>query len=153
MNATFYVNNSPKDNVDKALTLVANAEIKLLRGTSMVNPVITFQGSLPTFNYVYLSDFDRYYYVEDITNVLDNMWSIAMHVDVLMSHKVALRNNTGLIGRQEFVYEPYLRDNMVPKTNDTKQYIKKFTNGIEFTNANKVVFVNPYANYLASQST
>ena len=119
----------------------------------MVNPVITYQGPLPTFNYVYLSDFDRYYYVEDITNVLEDMWSISMHVDVLMSHKSAIRNNIGLVGRQEFVYEPYLRDNMVPKTNDTKQFIKKFTNGISFANANKIVFVNPYANYLASQNS
>ena len=147
MNATLYTNNSPKENVSKSLTQVATATINLLEQTSITNPKIVYEGADINFDYIYIQELGRYYYVVEAVSLVTGIWQITCKEDVLETYASQIKNHSALIERQEFTYNPYLKDNLVPMANDTEQYIKKFTNGIEFTDTYNVILVNPYIDY------
>lgn len=71
-------------------------------------------------NYVYIPDFNRYYFIEDIVSIRNNLWRINMHVDVLMSYKNAILNTSAFISRNENIYNDdivdELRDFEYPKS-------------------------------------
>lgn len=43
--------------------------------------------ALPEFNYAYIPDFNRYYFVSEIVSVRTGLWRVSMRCDVLMSFK------------------------------------------------------------------
>lgn len=64
-------------------------------------------------NYVYIPDFNRYYFINDIISIRNNMWRLNMHVDVLMSYKKEIGKTYALVSRNEFVYNKLLEDNKI----------------------------------------
>ena len=86
---------------------------QLRERSSVVNPTITIEypeGSTPSFNYVYIPSFERYYYVTEIVFINNNLWSISLSVDVLMSFASDIILMYAEIERQEFVYNQELVD-------------------------------------------
>jgi len=63
-------------------------------------------------NYVYIPDFNRYYFINDITSVRQNLWRLSLHVDVLMSYKKEILNTKAFISRNEFIYNDKLVDEL-----------------------------------------
>lgn len=56
--------------------------------TSISQPVIDVETStVPRYNYAYIPDFCRYYYIDSKENVGFNLWRLHLTVDVLMSFK------------------------------------------------------------------
>lgn len=45
-----------------------------------------------TYNYCYISEFGRYYFINNITSVRNGLWKIDCSVDVLMSYKTSILN-------------------------------------------------------------
>lgn len=111
-----YKSSAEKNKVDKT------SEIKLwttpfIQGTlkqscSMIDPVILFEFSAyPDFNYVQIPQFgNRYYFVVGITSVQKNIWEISMKCDVLMTYKQRIKAMQAVVARQEFNFDPDLRD-------------------------------------------
>lgn len=64
-------------------------------------------------NYAYIPLFNRYYVINDIISVRLNVWQIRLSVDVLMSYKNQIRNLYAFINRNEFIYNKYIKDDMV----------------------------------------
>ena len=64
-------------------------------------------------NYVYIPDFNRYYFINDITSVRQNLWRLSLHVDVLMSYKNEINNTNAFVSRNEFNYDPMVRDDEI----------------------------------------
>ena len=64
-------------------------------------------------NYVYIPDFNRYYFINDITSVRQNLWTLSLHVDVLMSYKKEISNTKAFVMRNEFEYDPLVKDDEV----------------------------------------
>lgn len=69
-------------------------------------------------NYMYIPTFNRYYFIDDIISVRNNLWRIVAHVDVLMSFKKEILNQTVLINRNEFDFDLFLIDNKIPSKLD-----------------------------------
>lgn len=69
-------------------------------------------------NYVYIPDFNRYYFINDITSVRQNLWRLSLHVDVLMSYKKEINNTYAFISRNENVYNTLLEDKMISYQNN-----------------------------------
>lgn len=114
-----YDNQAEKNRVYKAPKLTALDTIKgtLREEASIVKPVITFEyPSVPKINYVYIPNFGRYYYVDDIVSVRQNMWKVSLHVDVLMSYFTYIFNLSGTVERNEFEYNDLIEDNKLPST-------------------------------------
>lgn len=113
-NIILYKNSAENNKVDKTTSLIEVATLTgtLREQTSIINPSITIElSTLLDFNYVYIEEFKRYYFVKNIVNITNKMWRIDLHVDVLMSYKDIIVTQTALIDRNEFSYNELLVDN------------------------------------------
>lgn len=108
----FYNLNGEKNTVDKTdiISFVAEGVGTLRAGSSIMNPVVDFEYNYPDFNYVYIENFHRYYFVTDISNIKNGLWSMSLHVDVLMSFKDEIRANKGVIARNENDFNNLIED-------------------------------------------
>ena len=111
-----YKSSAEQNRVDKTNFLVADMIISgvLREASSLIHPSITFTSdTIPTFNYVYIPIFNRYYYVTDITSIKNKLWQMSLTVDVLMTYKEALLACTGYIDRNENEYNGLIPDGMI----------------------------------------
>lgn len=93
MKISFYANNSEKNKLNKVLTELSTLEGNLRDGSSIIDPIVTIAATNPyTYNYAYIPEFGRYYFITDIISVRTGIWQIKMHVDVLMSFKEKLNS-------------------------------------------------------------
>lgn len=74
----------------------------------------------PEFNYAYIREFNRYYFVSDVSVIRDRLWQVEMKVDVLMSFKDTLLNQTAFIDRNEFNYDITLVDDELTTKSDVE---------------------------------
>lgn len=113
MTVIIYRNLSEGNVVDKNISEIVQVNGTLRSGTSVLNPSITFESSsvgIISANYIYIVEWERYYFVNEITNIRNNLWSFSCHVDVLMTYRNIIRQQSAIIARQEFLYNLYLDD-------------------------------------------
>lgn len=92
MNITLCVNNSEKNKLGKSLSNLNVFSGSLKDETSVINPVVMMELENPTgFNYAYIPEFGRYYFIDDMVSVRTGLWKISMKVDVLESFKNDIR--------------------------------------------------------------
>lgn len=102
MEITLYTNNSEKNKLEKSLSNAKKLSGKLREESSIVNPSILIQIENPSsFNYAYIPEFKRYYFITDITSIRTGLWKISMHVDVLMSFKDGIKNTSIILSDTE----------------------------------------------------
>lgn len=84
----------------------------LKENTSILKPVIHIKTdqSIITYNYMYIEEFQRYYFIDDIVSEHNDYWSISAHVDVLETYKNSILAQTAVIKRQQINYNLYLDD-------------------------------------------
>lgn len=114
-NVTLYVNNSDNKVVNKNLSGGVSYTCGLTEITSIENPVIRLNNadvSLIGYNYCYIDIFARYYYCN--VSIEGSVAILECGVDVLMSFKNQILNNTYLIKRNEFLKDNRLVDNEIP---------------------------------------
>lgn len=123
-----YKTNTPNNHVTKTLTNEISLDCVYKDITSVLNPTITISTStnLSSYNYAYISDNSRYYYITNIKHVRNNIYEIELKVDVLFSHKTEILSNKAILSRQEKIYNMYLSDN------NFKIYSKKTVQTKEF---------------------
>lgn len=85
---------------------VPRASVTVMGGTVTVESATSLAGC----NYAYISDFNRYYFIDQITAVREGLWSISLRVDVLMSFASDITALTGTINRNEDLADAYLAD-------------------------------------------
>lgn len=66
--------------------------------------------NLSEYNYAYIEDFGRYYYLTEPTAERADLWSFSLRTDVLMSFGAGIRALTGTVDRQEHLRNGYLQD-------------------------------------------
>ena len=72
--------------------------------TSVIDIVVQIQKSNPTYydyNYMYIEDFKRWYFITDIININANMWEIHATVDVLYTYAYDIKSSYGVIDKSE----------------------------------------------------
>ena len=102
MTINFYINTSEKEKFDKSLTNEKSLTGFLKQATSVINPVITVEIENPSkYNYCHIPSFHRYYFINDMINLTNNIWEIHMHVDTLSSFKRQIRANKAIVEKSE----------------------------------------------------
>lgn len=97
------------------MKLVGSLFGTLREEASITSPDILVEGkTLPIFNYVYIREFNRYYYVTELSSVRANLWDIALDVDVLMTYNTAIRGCTAYVDRNENNYNKKIIDTKAP---------------------------------------
>ena len=134
MNITLYKNKSEPNRLRKDLTGEIALEGTLRDGSSVINPVILIQRTgqtLSRYNYLKINEFNRYYFIDDITVVRNNLWQIKCSVDVLYTYRSAiLDTNVILSDSQEKGASDYLTGEQWRSTVKTKTDIVNFSNGL-----------------------
>lgn len=99
MDIILYNTSSERNEINKVLVNSLLFECTLRAETSITNPSIFLesQSNLSTYNYCYIPEFDRYYYITNVLSVRNNLWQIICKVDVLMSFKEAIFNSYAII--------------------------------------------------------
>lgn len=108
-----YKNTSPVEKIGKDLTDQQSiTDVLLKRDTSILRPVLLVNDArgVTDFNYMYISEFSRYYFIDDIRSTHNNIWEISAHVDVLETYKDEILANQAVIRRQTNRFNTYLND-------------------------------------------
>ena len=113
MTAILYNNVSDNREINKNITEITSIDLTLYLDTNVLNPVFKVKTFNNNGNYLYVPSLNRYYYINNYT--LSNQ-CVYLHcsVDVLMSFKNQILNNTYLIKRNEFLKDNRLVDNEIP---------------------------------------
>ena len=86
MTFNLYNYGDEKNVIKKALPSPTVLDGVLRDGSSITDPIITISyGNPREFNYTYIPDFGRYYFINDMVSINNGIWDITMHVDVLKS--------------------------------------------------------------------
>lgn len=131
LTVNLYKNTSPVEKIGKTLTDEKTiSDVLLKQNTSILRPVLIINSTNDIFeyDYMYISTFGRYYFIDDIRSAHNNIWEISAHVDVLDTYATAILANTAVLKRQEKKYNLYLDDPEFKTLNTVRVQTKKFPN-------------------------
>ena len=130
MDIILYVNNSEKNKLGKTLIDSSTFTGTLKEETSITHPVILLETVNPTtYNYAYIAEFNRYYYISDMVSVRNGLWRLYLQVDVLESFKDYIKGVSVILSDTETTGgEMYLSGNV------WKSKVKELTDIIQFPN-------------------
>lgn len=111
MQIKVYKNLSEVNTIGKTLTEESVRTGTLKDGCSVLSPSVVLTGeNLSGYNYAYIPQFSRYYFIKEITSVKSGLWEISMKVDVLETYKDSIKANTAILKRQENIWDMYIND-------------------------------------------
>lgn len=142
-NITLYKNKSRQNQRVKDLEEIETMSGTLKSECSIVDPVILFESSenLRYCNYMYIPNFGRYYFINDIIHVRNNLYEIRAHCDVLSSSGSALLDCVGIIRRQENDWNLYLDDGAFKVYSNPNVVQKAFPSGFSTSNLTYILAV------------
>lgn len=84
--------------------------ISITSPTIVIDTVIPIQEFISKYNYCYIEDFKRYYYIVDYTILSDKLIEVSLSVDVLMTYRYDIYSLYGFIDRNEYEYNENIED-------------------------------------------
>lgn len=138
MTIILYSNSEEVNSFPKTLSNGSELMGNLRDECDIINPVISIVGMQPndTFNYCYIPEFSRYYFITDKKIITTNVVEISLHEDVLQTWSEYILQQEGVVLRNEFEYDSMLIDDSVYIKPTYKKYILKRTtaSSTEFNN-------------------
>ena len=131
MQIKFYYNSSEKNKIGKSLLKELTMDGNLRDECSVISPTILVEHSnLSDYNYVYIPEFKRYYFITEMTIVRNNLWRISLKVDVLESFKSDILNLSCIVDKQQNQsYNNYIDDGSYINRADSFVEISNYQNG------------------------
>lgn len=134
MQLILYQNNSPKNKIGKSLTQIEAMSGTLREASNLIDPTITIESdSITNVNYCFIPEFGRYYFIQDITIIRNDLIQLKLHVDVLESFANQIKAHSAIIGRQQNLYNMYLDDDQFKTYNNVRVQTLRYPGG--FTNS------------------
>lgn len=97
MNCNLYFSQSPENKLNKILTDKGTRTILFLDSVNFSNPIITVK-TLPTdVNYCYIERLGRYYFIESVRNLKNELFELSLKCDVLMTYKNDIEKSKAII--------------------------------------------------------
>ena len=132
MQIKFYKNSSEKNKIGKSLSSELTLNGNLRDECSITSPSILVEStSLVNYNYCYIPEFKRYYFISDITSVRNNLWRVSLKCDVLESFKSDILNSSCIINKQSGMGKSnsLFDDGSYVNEIDTFTEVKEFSSG------------------------
>ena len=137
MKLILYKTTDPRNKLNKTLTAGKEILINLKRDDSKENPRIKISNTNLTdnYNYAYIDVFDRYYFINSITQLNYSLSELEFETDLLSTYKDIVLGSTGLVSHaiQEGDYR--LTN---PKTTDNYE-MELFNSDVELSNDNTIL--------------
>lgn len=130
---SLYNTNSEKIRVDKNLeTIAENIQFVYKDDSDILKPsiILTYNENLKNCNYVYLTDKQRFYFVDNIQFLNGGKIMLMLSVDVLMSFRGQIRQITNTVDRNENLKNAYLVDETYKAYSYNQITIKNFPSGL-----------------------
>ena len=107
----------------------------LKNDTSIIEPIILIEKTNPAlydYNYLYIPEFKRYYFITNIKQVRHNLWEISAKVDPLYSFMTEILANKCIIQKAENSPDANLYLNDGSFVTDARKYdeVIPFSNGL-----------------------
>ena len=104
---------------------VSTMPVLLKHECSIIKPVfeIRLSNGFPNFkssiqwNYCYVQEFERYYYITDIIQQSEYIWVLTCEIDVLATFRTQILNTNAFILYAQQNVNPMLSDERLPRTN------------------------------------
>lgn len=134
-NIKLYKTADPANKIGKNLQSEILFTCLFKEDTSILHPVVIIRSNrseISQYNYMYIQELSRYYFIDDIVSVNDNTWKISAHVDVLESFKSQILNNDAIIeGTELTAINKYIyQDDVFVTTCKHKTDIIPFSGGL-----------------------
>ncbi len=129
---TLMQNSSPVNKIGKELSSQLEVTGELRSETSIIDPIIMIEcdlADLTNCNYMYIPQFNRYYFVNNIRSIRNGLVEFTCHVDVLETYKDQIRANSAIIKRQENNWNLYLNDGTFKVYQNPIVITKEFPSG------------------------
>lgn len=121
--------------LNKTINNPVNINGTLRQETSVINPIVLIEAeNLSGFNYMYIYEFGRYYFITDIVSVRNGLWRITGKVDVLMSFKDGIETCPVILANTETtLLDKYMSGEMWKTQVKSKTDIINFPSGLNNT--------------------
>lgn len=104
----FYSYNGHPNTVNKQLGTFTAIEGDLRQTFDVLRPTVTLRKQpLPTFNYCYIPDLGRYYFVDRVSFEGNNAYELTLRVDVLKTYETEILAATGRVSESNNP-DPYI---------------------------------------------
>lgn len=139
-NIVFMYNNEPMNKINKTPVEKFTLTGELKEESSVVDPVITIQYENPIdANYAYIPEFNRYYYIKDITSVRNGYWRITMHTDVLKTFSEGILSSPCIVAKSSSRFNLYLNDSDYKCLQDDIIMTQTFPQGFDIAGSYYVI--------------
>ena len=125
-------NNSELNRVTKSIDNIMTVSGTLKEETSIIDPIIKIECNIADVkgcNYISVPEFGRSYFVDNIRSIRNGLVEFSCHVDVLSTYAEQIKNNTGIIKRQENEWNLYLNDGTFKVYQNPNVLTKAFPSG------------------------
>lgn len=138
MTIKFYSVSDRKNKLSKTLGTSTDITGTLREPVSLTDPEILIESvTVPTYNYAYISDLGRYYFIRSVVAEQYHIYRLRLHVDVLMSYKgtqnggssTGIYGLTPLVSRQEGSPFEELPETYLPVASDTNVVLSSTLSG------------------------
>lgn len=145
MKLTLYKCSCEKNKVNKSRDIAGAYAMdgNLRDQCSIIDPVIIIKKDNPTismYNYAYISEFKRYYFITNIVSIRNDLWEVSLHVDVLYTWASYIRTNKAVIDKaQNTNYNQYLDDKSLIFDSHVYNQVIMFSNGFNEQGTNILI--------------
>ena len=132
MELKLYYNTSDNRTINKTLTPGLTISGNLREESSIIKPIITIKSdNVIRENYLYIPEYQRYYYITGKESVRTGIWRIHMEVDPLMSFKRDVLALTVVVSKQSAITNgnEYIDDGSLVTDNQLFKTVYNFTDG------------------------
>ena len=132
MKITLYYCMSDDRQINKELSLPLDITGELRQETSISSPIIrVYSADVLRYNYCYIEDFRRYYYISSVDAVSNEIYDVTLRVDVLMSFRGDITQLYCIVSKQTDVEngDEYIDDSSLVTDNLMFSTVYPFPNG------------------------
>lgn len=114
MNISLYINKSDprvlSKNISSSTVLSYTGTARDVFDVMGGDITIATPTDISKYNYCYISDVSRYYFITNIKVIRDGVWQLSLKIDVLMTYNAAIRALSGTVERNTNVNNGYISD-------------------------------------------
>lgn len=131
MTVKLFNNKSDKRNLIKNITEIKTVTATAKGDISVISPVLIFNYTdMSDINYCYISELNRYYYINNFTYLTGKRIQLNLAIDVLMTYAEEIKALKVNVLRYSKIKPTYISDGRIPLYSNTRQYVIDFPDNI-----------------------